>query len=187
MASLISALTNISLGVPLLPIHLLWINLITDSLPAFGIGMEEVEDSVMQEKPRSKKEGFFANHMSLKIVIEGCIIGACAIAAYLIGHFLEHSHQLGQTMAFFTLSTSQLLHAYNVKSKHSIFSLKSYKNHFLNFAILIGFALQVLVVYCPGINTLFQFTPLSFTNMVICLGLSLMIVVYSELFKKEED
>lgn len=88
-------------------------------------------------------------------------------------------------MAFFTLSTAQLLHAYNVKSKYSIFSIKSYKNHFLNFAILIGFVLQFVVVYCPGVYTLFKFTPLSFTNLVICLGLSLLIVVYSELFKKE--
>ncbi len=125
MASFISALSNISMGVPLLPIHLLWINLITDSLPAFGIGMEEVEDSIMEEQPRAKKEGFFAHHMSIQIFIEGFIIGSSAIVAYLIGHFLEHSHMLGQTMAFFTLSTSQLLHAYNVKSKHSIFSLQS--------------------------------------------------------------
>ncbi|MDE7105771.1 MAG: calcium-translocating P-type ATPase, PMCA-type [Anaeroplasmataceae bacterium] len=187
MASLISALTNLSMGVPLLPIHLLWINLITDSLPAFGIGMEDVEDGIMEEQPRGKKEGFFAHHMSLQIVIEGIIIGLCAIIAYCIGHFLEHSHTLGQTMAFFTLSSSQLLHAYNVKSKHSIFSLKSYKNHFLNFAILVGFALQFVVVYCPGINTLFAFTPLSPTNLVICIGLSLLICVYSELFKNEDN
>ncbi|MDE7263192.1 MAG: calcium-translocating P-type ATPase, PMCA-type [Anaeroplasmataceae bacterium] len=187
MASLLSAFTNVSMGVPLLPIHLLWINLITDSLPAFGIGMEEVEDSIMEEAPRPKKESFFAHHMTLQIIIEGCIIGVCAIIAYSIGHFLESSHTLGQTMAFFTLSTSQLLHAFNVKSKHSIFSLKSYKNHFLNFAILVGFILQLLVIYCPGINTLFQFVPLSFTNLVICLGLSLLICVYAELFKKEEN
>ncbi|MDE6661463.1 MAG: cation-translocating P-type ATPase [Anaeroplasmataceae bacterium] len=187
MASLISALTNVSMGVPLLPIHLLWINLITDSLPAFGIGMEEVEDSIMKESPRPKKEGFFAHHMSIQIFIEGLIIGSSAIVAYLIGHFLEHSHMLGQTMAFFTLSTSQLLHAYNVKSKHSLFSVKSYKNHFLNFAILIGLGLQFFVIYCPYVNTLFKFSPLSPTNLVICLGLSLLICVYSELFKKEED
>lgn len=185
LASLISAVSNISMGVPLLPIHLLWINLITDSLPAFGIGMEEVEDIIMQEPPRSKRESFFAHHMTIKIIIEGIIIGLCAIIAYSIGHFLEHSHILGQTMAFFTLSTAQLLHAYNVKSKYSIFSLKSYKNHFLNFAILIGFALQLIVVYCPGVYTIFKFTPLSFTNLVICLGLSLIIVVYAELFKKD--
>ncbi|MDE6407483.1 MAG: cation-translocating P-type ATPase [Anaeroplasmataceae bacterium] len=185
-ASLLSALTNISMGVPLLPIHLLWINLITDSLPAFGIGMEEVEDSIMEEQPRAKKEGFFAHHMSIQIFIEGLIIGICATAAYAIGHFLEHSHMLGQTMAFFTLSTSQLLHAYNVKSKHSLFSIESYKNHFLNFAIFIGLVLQFVVVYCPGVNTLFKFTPLSPTNLVICLGLSLLICVYSELFKNDD-
>ncbi|MCM1131395.1 MAG: cation-translocating P-type ATPase [Roseburia sp.] len=186
MASLISALTNISMGVPLLPIHLLWINLITDSLPAFGIGMEEVEDTIMEEQPRLKKEGFFAHHMTIQILIEGFIIGMCAMMAYSIGHFLEHSHMLGQTMAFFTLSTSQLLHAFNVKSKHSIFTIQSYKNKFLNFAILLGFALQFIVVYCPRVNTLFKFTPLSFTNLVICLGLSLLICVYSELFKNDD-
>lgn len=187
LASLISVVTNVSMGVPLLPIHLLWINLITDSLPAFGIGMEEVEDSIMKEQPRPKKESFFAHHMTLQIIIEGLIIGVCAIIAYSIGHFLENSHTLGQTMAFFTLSTSQLLHAYNVKSKHSVFSIRSYKNVFLNFAIVIGFILQIVVVYCPGLNTLFKFTPLNATNLVICVGLSLLIVVYCELFKKEED
>ena len=186
LASLISVVTNVSMGVPLLPIHLLWINLITDSLPAFGIGMEEVEDNIMKEKPRPKKESFFANHMTIQIIIEGLLIGVCAILAYSIGHFLEKSHTLGQTMAFFTLSTSQLLHAYNVKSKHSVFSLRSYKNIFLNFAVLVGFILQIIVVYCPGLNTLFKFTPLNATNLVICLGLSLLIVVYCELFKKEE-
>ena len=185
LASFISALTNISIGVPLLPIHLLWINLITDSLPAFGIGMEEVEEEIMKEQPRPKKEGFFAHHMSIQIVIEGFIIGICALISYSIGHFLEHSHITGQTMAFFTLSTAQLLHAYNVKSKYSIFSLKSYKNHFLNFAILIGFILQILVVYCPGVYTVFKFEPLSFTNLTICICLGFIIVVYSELFKKE--
>ena len=186
MASLISAITNISMGVPLLPIHLLWINLITDSLPAFGIGMEKVDDSIMDEQPRPKKEGFFANKMGIKIAIEGAIIGCSALVAYCIGHFLEGSHMLGQTMAFFTLSTAQLLHAYNVKSKHSIFSWQSYKNRFMNFAILIGFVLQFLVVYCPGLNDLFKFEPMSITNLVICLCLSLLIVVYSELFKSEE-
>lgn len=186
MASLISAITNISMGVPLLPIHLLWINLITDSLPAFGIGMEKVDAGIMEEKPRPKKEGFFANKMGIKIAIEGAIIGCSALVAYCIGHFLEESHMLGQTMAFFTLSTAQLLHAYNVKSKHSIFSKKSYKNHFMNFAILVGFVLQFLVVYCPGLNDLFKFEPMSITNLVICLCLSLLIVVYSELFKSEE-
>ncbi|MDE6584624.1 MAG: cation-translocating P-type ATPase, partial [Anaeroplasmataceae bacterium] len=186
LASLISAITNISMGVPLLPIHLLWINLITDSLPAFGIGMEKVDDSIMDEQPRPKKEGFFANKMGIKIAIEGTIIGCSALVAYCIGHFLEGSHMLGQTMAFFTLSTAQLLHAYNVKSKHSIFSWKSYKNRFMNFAILIGFVLQFLVVYCPGLNDLFKFEPMSITNLVICLCLSLLIVVYSELFKSEE-
>lgn len=183
LASLISAVSSISMGVPLLPIHLLWINLITDSLPAFGIGMEEVEDGVMQEKPRSKKESFFANRFGWKIVIEGIIIGLVTLGAYCIGHFLEDSHTIGQTMAFITLSTTQLFHAYNVKSNHSVFSPKSYHNKFMNFAFLIGFGLQLFVLYCPGIQDIFKLSPLSFGNFMICIGLSLVMVVIMEIQK----
>lgn len=183
LATFISAVSSISMGVPLLPTHLLWINLITDSLPAFGIGMEEVEEGVMQEQPRSKKESFFANKLGAKIAVEGIIIGLVTLAAYAIGHFVEGSHTIGQTMAFLTLSSTQLFHAYNVKSTHSVFSLKSYKNKFMNLAFIIGFALQFLVIYCPGINSIFSLTPLSFSNFMICIGLSLVMVVIMEIQK----
>ena len=129
VASLISAFGIATFGTPLAAMHLLWINLITDSLPAFGIGMEEAEDSVMESKPRSKHEGFFANGYAFKICLEGLIIGAVTLIAYAIGE--QSSHALGQTMAFLTLSSTQLFHAYNVKSHHSVFSPKNYKNKFM--------------------------------------------------------
>ena len=185
VASLLTAFGIINLGTPLAAMHLLWINLITDSLPAFGIGMEEAEDTVMNEKPRSKKEGFFANGYAWKICVEGIVIGGVTLLAYIIGHFsgLENAHAVGQTMAFLTLSSTQLFHAYNVKSHHSVFSPKSYKNGFMNFAFLVGFGLQVLVIYTPGVQDLFEFAPLSFKYFMICMGLSLVMVVIMEITK----
>ena len=185
VASLLTAFTSINLGTPLAAMHLLWINLITDSLPAFGIGMEEAEDTIMDEKPRHKKEGFFANGYAWKIVIEGIIIGAVTLIAYAIGQYADvaDAHGLGQTMAFLTLSSTQLFHAYNVKSKHSVFSPKSYKNKFMNFAFIVGFALQILVIYTPGVQDLFEFVPMDFKYFAICMGLSLVMVVIMEISK----
>ena len=165
VASLLTAFGVINLGTPLAAMHLLWINLITDSLPAFGIGMEEAEDSIMESKPRPKNEGFFANGYAWKICFEGIIIGAITLTAYIIGG--QESHAIGQTMAFLTLSSTQLFHAYNVKSNHSVFSKKSYRNKFMNFAFILGFTLQIFVVYCPGIRDLFNFSPLSIQYFVI--------------------
>lgn len=182
IASLLTAFNIIDLGTPLAAMHLLWINLITDALPAFGIGMEEVEDSIMNEKPRLKDEGFFANNYAIKICLEGLVIGLVTLVAYIIGEQISHS--LGQTMAFLTLSTTQLFHAYNVKSNHSVFSKNSYKNKFMNFAFVIGFLLQLFVIFCPGINDLFGFSPMSFAYFMICMALALVIVVIMEIVKQ---
>lgn len=168
---------------PLLAMHLLWINLITDSLPAFGIGMEMTDDNVMHQKPRGKNEGFFANGYALRICVEGLIIGLTTLGSYLIGNMIFKNHTLGQTMAFLTLSSTQLFHAYNVKSNHSVFSKQSYKNKFMNFAFIIGFLLQLIVIYVPGISNLFKFVPLSFSQFMICMGLSLIIVLIMEIVK----
>ena len=181
VASLISAFGIATFGTPLAAMHLLWINLITDSLPAFGIGMEEAEDSVMESKPRSKHEGFFANGYAFKICLEGLIIGAVTLIAYAIGE--QSSHALGQTMAFLTLSSTQLFHAYNVKSHHSVFSPKNYINKFMNFAFVLGFLLQVFVIYCPGVRDLFEFAPLGLSQFAICIALSLIMVVIMEISK----
>ena len=86
-------------------------------------------------------------------------------------------------MAFLTLSSTQLFHAYNVKSHHSVFSPKSYKNKFMNFAFIVGFALQIAVIYIPGIQDLFEFAPLNIGQFGICIGLSLVMVVIQEIIK----
>ena len=184
IASLLVLIPALSgLGTPLSPIHLLWINLITDSLPAFGLGMEEPEDDVMDQKPRGAKEGFFSNGLMGKIIFEGIFIGSLTLIAYLIGH-LCFSHEIGQTMAFLTLSSTQLFHAFNVKNSHTIFSKHTFDNRFLNMAFIIGFLLQLFVIYCPGLNTVvFKFEPLSFVQLIISIGLALVIVVIMEVSK----
>lgn len=180
LAALISAFGK-DLGVPLAAIHLLWINLITDSLPAFGLGMEEPEDSVMFEKPRPKKEGFFANKLGLAIVLEGIMIGLLTLTAYLIGE--SQSHEIGQTMAFITLSSCQLFHSFNVKSDSSIFSKKTFNNKFLSFAFVVGMILTIGVVYIPGVNGVFALKALPIIDFLICVGLSLTTVLVMEIVK----
>lgn len=171
------------LGTPLLAMHLLWINLITDSLPAFALGMEEPEDDVMSDEPRSKNESFFAGKLGINIAIEGLVIGLITIAAYFIGHFGFHNDDMGHTMAFMTLATAELIHAFNVKSDHTIFSKKTFNNRFLIFSFLIGLALQLAVLYIPGLNTIFKLTPLNIGQLGIVLGLSLVPVLFMEIYK----
>lgn len=171
------------LGQPLLAIHLLWINLITDSLPAFGLGMEEPEDDVMKDKPRPKKESFFAGKLGVNIFFEGLIIGLLTVAAYFIGHFVLKDDNMGHTMAFMTLSTAELFHAFNVKSEHTIFSKKTFNNKFLNFAFIIGMLLQLGVLYIPGVNDLFQLSPLHIGELAIVLGLAFSVVIFMEIYK----
>lgn len=182
-ASVISLFSSVAIGVPLLPIHLLWINLITDSLPAFGLGMDEPENGIMNAPPRDKNESFFAGNLGFHIALEGFFIGALTLAAYLIGNVALGDHGVGQTMAFLTLSTCQLFHAFNVKSDRSLFNRGTLKNKHLNLAFVAGFALQMCVIYIPGLNSLFKLTPLGLGNFAICMGLAASIMVIMEIYK----
>ncbi len=185
LASIIAIVFSNGFGVPLLPIHLLWINLITDSLPAFGLGMEKPDDKIMKYPPRDKKEGFFANKLALHIVLEGIVIGALTLASYALGFYVVGKTEIaGQTMAFLTLSGCQLFHAYNVKQEGTVFSKKTFNNKMLNLAFIIGFALQFGVMYIPGLHdTVFKLESLSLTQVLISLGLAFGIVIIMEIFK----
>ena len=183
VASLIAVVTTLNLGIPLLPIHLLWINLITDSLPAFGLGMEKASDDIMKEKPREKGEGFFANKLWLHIALEGTCIGLLTLASYLIGDLVFESVTIGQTMAFLTLSSLQLFHSYNVKSEHSVFSKSTFNNKMLNIAFIIGMSLQFIVIYTPGLNNIFKLEALNIVPLLISLGLAFVIVIIMEIYK----
>ncbi|MDR0832238.1 MAG: calcium-translocating P-type ATPase, PMCA-type [Bacillales bacterium] len=191
IVSLITVLFGSLIGdlqTPLLAIHLLWINLITDALPAFALGMEKPQDDVMSKAPRSKNEGFFAHGLGIEIIIQGIFIGFITITAYLLGVFVfkdlvTDPHMLGQTMAFFTLSGTQLFHSFNIKSSHTIFSKSTFNNKFLIFSFLLGFGLQFLVIYLPGLNDLFKFVALPILPLIISLVLGASTILLAEIMK----
>ena len=184
IASLIALLApNLELGVPLLASHLLWVNLITDSLPAFALGTEEPEPDVMDQKPRPKDESFFAHGMGAAIVLEGMMIGALTLTAYIIGHFASPGTYLGQTMAFVTLSSAQLFHAFNVKSDHSILNKHLFSNKYLLGAFVLGIALQMGICYIAPLAKIFKVIPLELPYLGICFGLAFAPIVIVEIAK----
>ena len=182
LAELIAALNILPLHVPLAGIQLLWINLVTDSLPAFGLGMEKPEDSVMFEKPRPKDENFFAQKLGLHIGLEGVVVGALTLTSYIVG-FQLYGHAVASTMAFVTLAFTQLFHSYNVKSEKSVFTKQAFNNRFLNLAFIVGAVMQLAVVYIPGLNTIFQSVMLSLPQIAIAIGSAFAIVIVMEIYK----
>lgn len=180
-ASLIGLVTGLAIGVPFMPMHLLWINLITDTLPAFALGLEPVDDNVMKEKPRRKDESFFAQGLGFEIVYQGILIGLIALTSYLIGN--RESHEIGMTMAFITLVLTQLVHAFNIKSEKSIFNKQIFNNKYLWLAFVVGIGLQLCVIYIPFLADIFDLVPLDLRHMLVSIGLSMIMVVVSEIVK----
>lgn len=168
------------LGVPLSPIHLLWINLITDTLPSIGLGMEKSSKDIMNQPPRSKNENIFQKELMVKILFEGILIGTITLIAYLLGERVDH--MTGQTMAFLTLSTCQLFHAYNVKTDKRIFSKNILNNKTLNISFIVGFLMQIIVIYVPNVNSnIFKLSPLGLSNLMICIGLALAVIIITNI------
>lgn len=181
-ASLISVLIPASgFGVPLLPIHLLWVNLITDSLPAFALGMEPTEADVMNRKPRKKDEDFFAHGFLWTIIWQGIMVGLLTLCSYALGESV--SHEYGMTMAFITLVGCQLFHSFNVKSHHSVFSKQIFNNKYLWGAAAVGVLLQVLIINVPFLSDIFKLVPLDPMHALEAIGISALTVVFVEIYK----
>lgn len=134
---------------PLLSMQLLWINLVTDSLPAITLGMEAVEDDVMEQQPKPKDEGLFANGYGLRTVLQGVMFGILSLIAFRIGESMTGRLAGGQTMTFMVLSLSQVIQAYNMRSEHSLFKIGVFSNHKLNWAALVSILLVVAVLFTP--------------------------------------
>lgn len=184
LASLISLVVpSLNFGVPLLAIHLLWVNLITDSLPAFALGTEDPEDDIMNQKPRPKEESFFAHGMGSSIILEGIMVGLLTLAAYIIGHSINPLSYLGQTMAFVTLSSAQLFHSFNVKSDKTIFNKHLFQNKYLVGSFILGIALQMCIIYIAPLASIFKVISLSPVQLLICFGLSASTIVIVEIAK----
>ena len=167
---------------PLLSMQLLWINLVTDSLPAIALGMEEVEPGVMRQKPKPKDEGIFAHGLGVRVVLQGLMFGILSLAAFWIGWRSTGDLAGGQTLAFMTLALSQVVQAFNMRSDRSLFKTGFFTNRRLNLACLLSVVLVALVLFTP-VSIAFGLITLSPQLYLIGLGLSLVPFVVMELSK----
>lgn len=135
---------------PLLSMQLLWINLVTDGLPAVALGMEAVEEGIMDQKPRPKDEGIFARGFGLRIALQGLMFGLLSLIAFRIGIQVTGEAAGGQTMAFMVLALSQVVQAFNMRSNRSLFKTGFFTNRKLNMAALISVLLVAAVVFTPA-------------------------------------
>ena len=166
---------------PLLSMQLLWINLVTDSLPAIALGMEDVEKDVMEKKPKPKNEGIFANGLGIRIVLQGVMFALLTLIGYKVG---ENALGIdgGRTMAFMVLALSQVVQAYNMRSNHSLFKIGFFTNKKLNLAVLSSILLVCLVLFTPVRNA-FSLVLLPIPLYLIALGLILVPLVVMEAAK----
>lgn len=167
---------------PLLSMQLLWINLVTDSLPAIALGMEPVEPDVMDHKPKPKNEDLFSHGYGIRIILQGVMFGALSLIAYYLGKQGMGTVEGGQTMAFMVLSLSQVIQAFNMRSERSLFKIGIFTNKKLNQATLVS-ALLVLVVLFTPVSNLFGVVMLSGKLYMIALCLIFTPVVVMELSK----
>ncbi|MDD3230332.1 MAG: cation-translocating P-type ATPase, partial [Oscillospiraceae bacterium] len=167
---------------PLLSMQLLWINLVTDSMPAIALGMEPVEPDIMEQKPKPKSEGLFAHGFGVRIVLQGLMFGILTLVAFKAGEFVTGTLAGGQTMAFMVLSLSQIVQAFNMRSVHSLFRIGFFGNHKLNWATLLSVALVALVLFTP-LRIVFGLVALSGKLYLLALGLILAPLLVMELSK----
>ena len=175
------------------PTHLLFINLITDSLPALALGVEPPEKDIMNRKPRKTNEGVFANGMGFDVVYQGLLVAVLTVVSYFIGraldpHVVEEAGMLmsghGITMAFLTLSMCEIFHSFNMRSQRkSIFSLGKKQNMLLLGAMLLSFVLTTAIIEIPVLANLFDFTTIGILEYAISIGLALMVIPVVEIVK----
>ena len=172
-----------NLGNPLLPIHILWINLVTDSLPALALSVDPAENDIMTRKPRDAKKGFFTKGMTWRIAYQGATIGLISLAAYLLGRH-DGGQQLGQTMAFAVLAFAQLFHVRNLHSNRlSSFRTNIFRNKALIGAIIISAGMMLTILLFPPFMKAFKLVEMDTVHWMYVLGLSLVPIVVVELFK----
>ena len=167
---------------PLLSMQLLWINLVTDSMPAIALGMEPVEKDIMERLPKPKNEGIFAHGLGIRIVLQGIMFAVLTLIGFKLGENATGLLAGGQTMAFIVLGVSQIIQSYNMRSEHSLFKIGVFSNKTLNGASLISLILMALVVFTP-FKTAFGLITLPTTLYLEALGLIIVPLVVMEISK----
>lgn len=167
---------------PFLSMQLLWINLVTDSLPAIALGMEAVEKDIMDKPPKPREESLFAHGFGIRIVLQGMMFGALALLAFWIGERASGSLAGGRTMAFIVMALSQVLQSFNMRSEHSLFKIGFFSNRNLNWAALLSLLLVALVLFTP-LSVAFGLILLPGHLYLLALGLILIPLVIMEVSK----
>ena len=188
-------ITDISHLAILMPIHILWINLITDSLPALALAFDPANEGIMERKPTKSGKGIFTKSMTYRIVYQGIMIGIITLIAFIIGLATtnepidgltldETKIEIGQTMAFIVLALSELVHVFNIRdNKKSVFKTSIFANKTLIGAILVSAALMFVVLIVPALRTLFSIPILPMNNIVEIIVLIIAPLVIVEIFK----
>ena len=167
---------------PLLSMQLLWINLVTDSMPAIALGMEAVENNIMTRKPKPKNEGIFANGLGIRVVLQGIMFAVLSLIAFYVGEKVTGKLEGGQTMAFITLALTQVVQAFNMRSERSLFKIGFFTNKTLNGAAMISLLLVLLVVFTP-LKLAFGLITLPLELYLLSLGLILVPLLVMEISK----
>ncbi len=173
---------------PLVAIQLLWLNLVTDSLPALALGMEPVEPGVMKQKPRDSRKSIFADGFAASMIFYGVLVGAITLAAYWLGEYVLSDPNIADgtanTMAFATLVFGELTRAFAVRSEtRSIFSIGVFSNSAMNKAFVVSLAMQLAVLFIPFLQEIFKVQSLTGTEWIIVIALSLVPLIVSEITK----
>ena len=178
------------MNIPFLtPLMILWINLVTDSLPALSLSMEEAESDIMKKKPRKSNASLFAGRTGVDIVIQGIIQTGLVMAAFFIGTNIFEAmdgarHEEAMTMAFVSLALIQLFHSFSMRSQdHSILNRKLFANKYINLSFLIGVALTVFIVVVPGVNTAFGTVMINGVEWAISIAVAFAVIPCVEIYK----
>ncbi|MEC0232542.1 calcium-translocating P-type ATPase, SERCA-type [Paenibacillus alba] len=161
------------LPLPLVPIQILWVNLVTDGLPAMALGVDQAEKDLMQHKPRSAKENIFARRLGWKIISRGLLIGVCTLGAFWLVLRVNPTDAdtllKAQSVAFATLVMAQLIHVFDCRSSRSIFHRNPLQNRYLVFAVLSSLVLMLLVMYVEALQPIFKTVPLGWKDWILVL------------------
>lgn len=170
------------------PVHLLWINLITDCFPALALGMEKGEESIMRRAPRNSKDGIFANGMGFDVAWQGIMVSVVTLVAYYLGTHMatgtpELIHQNGMTMAFLALSMAEIFHSFNMRSRRESIFLMKHHNVYLWGAMGLSLLLSTAVIYVPFLANAFDFAPISAAEYFAAMGLAISVIPVVEVIK----
>ncbi len=174
----------VGLPIPLMPIHLLSINLITDAFPAFALGMEEKDEGIMDVPPRDPKESIINRGMTVAVAFQSVFLAVGTLSAFVYGYYFFDSLEVARTLCFVTLVLGELLRAYSARSERkALTSMKIFGNSFLNKSVLASLVFVVAVVYVPFLSNIFYTTPLNVSQVVSALGFAILPLIGGEVAK----